>query len=187
MAPALATALLRRVAPWLAGAALVLGAGRAEAKDEFPDVIRDESGAPCPPPCILCHPTNSPTSLADAPVPTMSRRPFFEQLYALGFGRIDLGKTFSEEELRLTLQAYAALADGAVGADVTNETGNGVHDMVDLADGTNPNDGSPLCIGPKYGCGASRIEPKGDLDDYGVFLAAFAAMALLLRVRRRPQ
>ena len=187
MAPALATVLLRRVAPWLAGAALVLSAGNAEAKEEFPDVIQDETGSPCPPPCILCHPTNAPTSLADAPVVGMSERPFFEQLYALGFGRIDLGKTFSEEELRLALQAYADLQPGALGADNTNETGNDVHDMVDLADGTNPNDGSPLCIGPKYGCGASRIEPKGDLDDYGIFLAAFAAMTLLLRVRRRPQ
>jgi hypothetical protein len=107
-------------------------------------------------------------------------RPFFEQLFALGF------MPFNEMQLNASLQAYAALAEGAVGADVTNGTGNGVHDMVDLADGTNPNDGSPLCIGPNYGCGASRIEPKGDLDDYGTVLPAFAAMALLFRVRRRP-
>jgi hypothetical protein len=160
--------------------ATMLGAANAQALEEFPAVIQKATGSPCPPPCIVCHPTNSPTSLADAPMLGTGTRPFFEQLFALGF------MPFNEMQLNASLQAYAALADGAVGADVTNGTGNGVHDMVDLADGTNPNDGSPLCIGPKYGCGASRIEPKGDLDDYGTFLAAFAAMALLFRVRRRP-
>jgi hypothetical protein len=55
-----------------------------------------------------------------------------------------------------------------------------------MKEGINPNDANePLCIGPKYGCGASRLAPRGDLDDYGTFLGALAALTLVLRARRR--
>jgi hypothetical protein len=150
----------------------------ASARQEFPPVIKDFTTAPCEPRCILCHETNAPLP-GDIPLTVAEGgRPFVNNLRAL----YSEPYFFVPANLRLALQAMRDLEVADPRADAN---ANQTNDLDDITNGINPNDGSPLCIGPKYGCGASRIEPKGDLDDYGTFLAAFAAMALLLRVRRR--
>jgi hypothetical protein len=179
----------RRALAFVAAAAVWASSAPAQAKPEFPAIIQEVSGAPCEPPCLLCHETNSPSQ---API---TAQPFYVSLGAhFGF----LPPATSEEQLRLKLTEYQqagfvdadgngvcdtdAEADGVCDVDIN---GNGINDIDDLAANVNPNNDDVLCDLPAYGCGASRIEPRGNVEDYGVFLSAFAAMALLLRTRRR--
>lgn len=120
-------------------------------------------------------------------------RPFYDTL-AYNFAFVT-----GEEQLRLKLEQYSnvvvdpatpdadANANGVADNVEADVNGNGFNDIDDLAANINPNTDEELCDLPIYGCGASRIEPKGDVEDYGLFLGVFAAMALLFKVRRRQR
>ena len=173
------------------GALALLSTTAARAEPEFPAVVRDVANTPCESFCILCHATNTPTSLVDAPQP-YTGRPFYDALFHFGF-------IVGEDQLRATLGTYAATEvdanadgvcddvlptgapDGVCDVDVNR---NGINDILDLGENLNPNDDSELCDFPQYGCGA-RIEPRGEVEDYGSFLGAFLAMTLLFKTRRR--
>lgn len=184
----------RRGFAWAAAALVALCSTTAQARPEYPPIVQEVSNSPCAPPCILCHPTNSPSSAADKPQ-ALSGRPFYDTL-ALNYGWIaDTGPlrdallTYARTEVDADadgvcddVNGFNQMPDGVCDVDV-NE--NGINDIDDLADDLNPNDDTVLCEKPAYGCGASRMEPKGNVEDYGTFLGIFAAMTLLLRNRRR--
>lgn len=146
--------------------ALVLGwSARAVASPSYPNAVQKASGSPCPPPCTVCHESESGGY-------GTATKPFAESMMAVG----DL----EAEDEQLVAPAIAALKAAQIDSDA-----DGVDDVSELALGDDPNlfGEGDLC-GPQYGCGA-RVEPEGPIDGAAVALAA-GVVALMLARRRRP-
>jgi hypothetical protein len=138
---------------------------RALASSDYPEALQEASGAPCPPPCTVCHQTlNGGAGTATKPfADTMIRE-----------GDLD-GK-------KPSLVAPAVAAVSGSGAD---SDGDGFGDIAELASGWDPNArGEGDLCGPQYGCGA-RVAPGSKLDVSALALALMAAGLLLARARRR--
>lgn len=128
------------------------------ARPEFPGVVEDQLALPCAPPCDLCH--------DGGPSAATAVQPFVDALFAHGFAG-------DEATLRDALGALAAV----------DTDGDGVADVDELVDGTDPNpDGAPFCESPTptFGCLSTANRPPRAA---GALLAALGLVALV-RARR---
>ena len=148
----------------------------AAASPSYPGVIQTELAMSCPPPCTICHATNSgglsTVALSDG------GKPF-------GDAMIDAGLEYDNEDaLRAALLTLET--------DMHDSDGDGVPDIEALRADTDPNVGGNVC-GPKYGCGATIAKRKGlpgepwfqSLDPFGTGTASLVAAALLWLRRRK--
>lgn len=144
--------------------ALFAWAAPAVASDEYPAALRTATGAPCPPPCTVCHLTMN--GGAGTAV-----KPFADAMIEEGL---------DGEDESLVKSAAAKLKAAPEDSD-----GDGMDDIAELAAGRDPNvaGAGDLC-GPEYGCGA-RVEPSGALDGHALVVALGVALALGARIRRR--
>lgn len=144
--------------------ALLAWAAPATASPDYPAALRAATGAPCPPPCTVCHLTMN--GGAGTAV-----KPFAEAMIAEGL---------DGEDESLVKSAAAKLKAAPVDSD-----GDGMDDIAELAAGRDPNvSGAGDLCGPEYGCGA-RVEPSGALDGHALVLALGVALVLGARIRRR--
>lgn len=154
----------RTLKRWIATAAVLAWAAPAAASPDYPAALQDATGAPCPPPCTVCHMTMN--GGAGTVV-----KPFADAMIKAGLDGEDV------ESLKT---AVKGLESNAADSD-----GDGVNDFAELAAGRDPNVAGvgDLC-GPEYGCGA-RVEPAGELDGHALVLALGVAVVLGARIRRR--
>lgn len=146
----------------------VLGARPAHASPGYPGQLSKDLGLPCAPPCTVCHrDRNGGLYTVD--------KPFGLSMYAAGLrGQSPDGLRAAEKSLESTTPP-------------TDSDGDGVGDIQELKDGTDPNssDNANLCNeGPAYGCGA-HVAPRSRIDGLGALLGALAGFVLLVGMRRR--
>lgn len=146
---------------------LLLALGTAWASPVYPATIASELGAPCDPPCTVCHATNAGgggTVVQD-----------------FGLAMMDRGLSGGADSLAL-LSALASMS-----ADGVDSDGDGVIDVDELSVGDDPNPGGqPYCdvLTPTYGCAtAPGAGWAGVILGLGVMLRRRAGA---LRPRRRP-
>jgi hypothetical protein len=132
----------------------------ALASEVFPAVIQEAAGMPCTPSCLLCHTSNPGTIL------TYQGKPF-------GKAMKDYGVSIRQEgTVRTAFTKFAAANPAAAEG---------------LKLGLDPDDGTSLCGGPTYGCGA-HVAKDAPRDDWSGLLFVAGAMgfgALLRRTKRR--
>ncbi|HVY25311.1 MAG TPA: MYXO-CTERM sorting domain-containing protein [Polyangiaceae bacterium] len=137
----------------------------ALAVPQFPGVIARELGLDYEPPCSVCHLTNK----TGAPTVTT---PFGYALKARGF-------TEGDDTLSSALSRLAA--------DHTDSDGDGVDDVTELKNRTDPNSKTNASLtgvaDPSFGC--STTHGRGSAPGWG--LAAVAvALGLIRRSKRAP-
>jgi hypothetical protein len=146
--------------------AVVLCASPALAVPRFPGVIASELGLSYEPPCSVCHLSNK----TGAPTVTT---PFGYALKARGFSEGD--DTLSSALTRLA-------------ADHTDSDGDGVDDVTELRNDTDPNSKANASLSgvadPSFGCSTSR--PLGS-SSVPVSAIAAGAVALALILKRRAR
>jgi hypothetical protein len=147
---------------------LLVGAGTASASDSFPQHVADKLALECTPGCQLCH--------VDAKGgPARINGYFGTAARQAGLKQQDLGSL------------DAALAAMAVNMTLDSDM-DGAGDIAELLAGEDPNTkGGELCIGPKYGCGAStitRAASKRGLDPAATLAGSLLLLGLLLLRRR---
>lgn len=150
--------------PLLLSVLLSLVTGSASASSDYPSSLQSALGLSAgPPPCTLCHRTNSGGSgTAGTPFATAMRNA----------GLTGGGDTASLIRALDTLTAAS-----------TDSDGDGVPDVSELRAGTDPNASlapqlTPT-VPPRYGCGASAV------PETLVLGALIAALAPVWRRRRR--
>lgn len=135
-------------------------ASTAFAMSSYPGAIAEDLGMPCTPTCDLCH-----SSASGGGAPTT----------AFGLAMVDRGLTASTSTL-------AAALDAMIG-DAVDSDADGIMDTEALAQGLDPNGGTPYCAegaaGPSYGCLSVTASPA--TGGAGLLLG----LAALLRRRRR--
>lgn len=150
----------------LAFVATMLSNTGALASPEFPEALQSETGAPCPPPCTVCH-RDSNGGLGTVTKP---------------FGKSMIGAQLEAANTQALKSAVATLR-----SQQTDSDGDGTPDIDELEKGSDPNAGGDVTVcGPTYGCGA-RVEPRGEIDRVALsaVLLSLGAMAALGRRRRR--
>lgn len=149
---------------WLGCVWVLAFALPAHAEETFPGKIQQAAGMPCAPTCLLCH-TAIPGSIANL------KQPF--GLAVLGNGILP-GRDMNAVVAKLRTNQVDTDKDGKL-------------DVVELAQGTNPNDPDPnaeLC-GPTYGCGAHVAQaPLPTRTPVLYWLAASLGLAGLIAARR---
>jgi MYXO-CTERM domain-containing protein len=135
----------------------------ALASPAYPEALQSDTGAPCAPPCTVCHRD------ANGGFGTVVT-PFGKAMIAAGLVAAD------------TDSLKAALKD--LQTNQTDSDGDGTPDVEELSAGTDPNvaGGQPFC-GPTYGCGA-HVEPGGHADGWAALVALIALGMLALGTRR---
>jgi hypothetical protein len=161
-------------------ACAAFGAGNAAADPALPAFLDGYVKMKCTPDCTLCHndDTGGYNNLRSA---------INDGKTVNGFGYV-LENDFNLSPVSQSTWGPAVDADRAKNSDID---GDGVDDIQELMDGTDPNDPSPdstICGGggPTYGC--ARLSPKGSVD--GVASAASGAVLVLglgLMRRRRSK
>jgi len=152
----------------LAAVFVLLPARPASASPTYPGQLQKDLGMPCAPPCTFCHrDQNGGLYTVD--------KPFGLSMYGAGLrGQSPDGLRAAET----TLES----ANPPIDSD-----GDGVPDIQELKDGTDPNssaNGNVCNEGPAYGCGA-HIAPRSGVHGPGALLAALAGFVLLVGMRRR--
>ena len=169
---------LRRSAVCAAAMAMTLSwTATAPASPTYPEKLQDLLDMDCAPPCTLCH-RDFQGGLGTA------IQPFGEAMANAGLLPKDDGL------LKPTLAVledpastgFACAPDGTAPCD---SDGDGVGDVDELREGTDPNEADKDLCQVKYGCGA-RVAPKRNQHDRGTgLLGALTAIALWAHVRRR--
>lgn len=149
--------------------ALFLGTAAASASDAYPEHIATKLGLECTPGCQLCH-------LDSSGGPRKINSLFGANIRAEGAnGNADVAGIDA---------ALAKMATNKKDADMDR-----VADYDELLAGTDPNvNGGELCIGPKYGCGAStvaRAASKRGIDPAATVAGSLLLVGGLLLMRRR--
>ncbi|WP_394839230.1 hypothetical protein LVJ94_20285 [Pendulispora rubella] len=139
----------------------------AAATPNFPGAIQRDLSLNAPPPCTTCH--NNPAGGTGTVT-----QPFGMKMIARGLVPGD----------ETTLQR----ALGALDAENSDVDGDGVKDIQELRNGTDPNGSTET---PSYGCGGSisPVNPRRALPDASVILSGtlMAIGAIFLRRRRLPR
>ncbi|MEO7032974.1 MAG: thrombospondin type 3 repeat-containing protein [Polyangiaceae bacterium] len=155
--------------PLLALSAIVTLAwsSAAHAKEEFPGQIENQYKLGYQPPCSVCH-------TADNTGSATPRTAFALALRSRGL-------TGSNQTLSIALKQLEA--------DGVDSDGDGVTDIQELKDGTDPNSSGNASIKdaqePGYGCGGTPPTGRGGAMQ-GIAVALGLAWALLFRRRVRP-
>jgi hypothetical protein len=150
--------------------ALLASAATASASDTFPQRVTDDLGLECTPGCQLCH------------IDSKGGPARINQF----FGSAIKGQGLKQEDLASLDAALFAMGNSATPIDSDKD---GTGDIAELQAATDPNTvGGELCIGPKYGCGAStitRAASKRGLDPAATIAGSLIAGLGLLLLRRR--
>lgn len=148
------------------GLCVLVGAGSAHAKPEFPGIIAAQYQLSYLPPCGLCHAKGNVGS-------STVRTPFGLALRARGLtagGEDSLAQALSRLE-----------------ADAADSDGDGVSDVAELKAGTDPNSAANASLigndDPGYGCGGSP--PKPHSREASAPLLSGFVLAWILKRRRR--
>ena len=141
-------------------------AAPARASRDFPRAIEADLGAVHAPPCSICH-LNGVTGMGTVVTP------FGEAMRERGL----IGGDVTSLKVALDAMAY----------DQVDSNGNGILDVDEIRQGTDPNAGRPV---PTYGC-AVRTTATGDGPDATVALVILLGVGLggraTPRGRRGPQ
>lgn len=139
----------------------------AHAKEEFPSQIENQYTLGYQPPCSVCH-------IADNTGSATPRTAFALALRSRGL-------TGSNQTLSSALKQLEA--------DHADSDGDGVTDIQELKDGTDPNSSGNASIKdsqePGYGCGGTPPTGRGGAMQ-GIAVALGLAWTLLFRRRVRP-
>lgn len=146
-----------RALPFFLSAVVLLVARTASATPEFPDVIAEHLELASPPTCDLCHTGSQARGTV--------RTPFGVSMRSRG------AQAYDNDSVRTALDALAA--------ENKDSDGDGMGDITELKEGSNPN-GSGDTVKPEYGCAVPHV-PAG----LGWEHAAALGTVLLLGLRRR--
>ncbi len=165
-----------------AGLATLAVATSTVASPEFPAKLQEELDMECAPVCTLCHQDMSGGlgTLNDGFGDVISRAGLFAKDTSSVAPALKVLEDPTTADPPFT--AVQCPPDGTSPCDTDED---GVPDVTELREGTNPNQkGGELCL-VKYGCGA-RVEPRGPArpDGAASLLAALTMMALWVRARR---
>jgi hypothetical protein len=187
----------------IAGLVVTTATAPVAASPTFPGVIQQNYGGTCVPQCTLCHnrPEGGPghynPSLLDgAALPDQGHNrgqgTFFANLMAAAYGPGGTKLPRSPDELLTDLKL---LAKGPCSTDMSNgntglpcdSDGDGVFDMDSFKLDKDP-DGGDLCVGPKYGCGASikplPLEPNATARATAILGLLGIGLVVARRLRR---
>lgn len=160
-------------------AALSFAETSAFARPFIPDLFREAVGIPCTPHCSMCH--------IGTPGVGTARTKFVSDAINHGFDVYSYSGDLSTDVPKLQQNVTDAwLADTSSGADADRD---GINDLQELKDGTDPNDaiaGASVCgsPGPEYGC--FRVG-HGRTDGTAMALAAATLLVGIARMRRRAR
>ena len=161
----------------IAVASLALAPRPAAASPEYPGAIQSLLDMGCAPPCTICHIDNrGGRGRLDA-----AHKPFVAS--ALNDGLVALIDTSTENPSQDPKKALRRILD-QLEKDAVDSDKDGVADITELREGSDPNFANRRLPCPKYGCGA-RIDPRGGLDDGAFVAAVLTALALAAATRRR--
>lgn len=148
--------------------ALLVATTTASASEIYPGHIQEKLGSECAPSCTLCHDTMKGGA-------GTVHKPFGLAMRNAGLGIASLPQL---DAALLKLQT-----------DGTNSDSEPTPDIQEIQMGDDPNTaGGELCIGPKYGCGAStitRAASKRGLDPAATVAGSLIVGLGLLLLRRR--
>jgi hypothetical protein len=131
------------------------------ASEVFPPAIREHLGLEADPACTVCHATDEGED--DTVV-----RPFGTTMMRLG--------VHGDSDTRALIAALDVAESNRLDSDF-----DGVSDVQELRDGTDPNDGVDLPV-PQTGC---SLKPSAEAPSFASALPAIAALVIVLRSRRR--
>jgi hypothetical protein len=168
----------------LASSLAMTFAGHASARPWVPGELQKLLDMPCAPPCTLCHDVPQGGGPAD--------KPFGNAIQTAGFFPTASESADSDTALKnalsvlegATIGADGGLMAAAPGAKPTDSDNDGVPDVTELRNGSDP-DGSGSVCGPTYGC--VRVSPGNHVDGVGVVASAatlLVGIGLLRRKRR---
>jgi hypothetical protein len=186
-----------------------LAAGHAVATPGYPGVLQETLGMPCPPSCTLCHtdingginnverpfgravkglPNNlGPKQDEFLPGVLRTLENDFDDLRELaGLPPLmqEQCENYECEPARIADDEQGRWAvDDCLWLNDDNDC-DGVKDIAELREGRDPNTPGKGNLCAFYGCGASRVEPRGTLDPTA-FLAALGLAGMLGALRRR--
>lgn len=145
---------------------VVLLSAPALASPAYPEALQEATGAPCAPPCVMCH-RDSNGGYATVVTP---------------FGKAMIGAGLVAADTDTLKAALKELETNAIDSD-----GDGTPDVAEIGAGSDPNtQGDRSFCGPTYGCGA-HVEAGGHADGWAALVTLIALAALALGTRRRPR
>ena len=154
----------RRLLAALVPTLILFFAGSALGSPAYPEAVQGATGAPCPPPCTLCHrDTNG------------------------GFGTVVtlFGKAMTDAGLVAADEGSLESALKQLETNQVDSDGDGTPDVAEIGAGTDPNaEGDGSFCGPTYGCGA-HVEPAGRADGWAALVTLLSLASIALGVRRR--
>jgi MYXO-CTERM domain-containing protein len=166
----------------------------ASALPTFPGYLQNTLQMECAPTCLLCHTDpegESDTVKVGVYVPGVGEGVFVQNLIAHGNGAISAVRNPSEAEFAVALQSLRVdpCDSTAPGTPPCDSDGDGKFDVDELVASQDPDNSrpdAPLCIGPRYGCGAhvAATPASKHLPDATALLAAFGVALMLVRRRR---
>lgn len=155
----------------------VFGAPVASAHPDAPKYVQDHYGLSCTPPCLLCHSNpNGGPYFRDAITPTgQAVSGFIITLYTHGFVPDNAHTGWDV--------AFTAIEQQKIDTDQ-----DGIPDIQELRDGTDPNDGqnpnAQICgNGPTYGC--VRVARGTSVDGDALLVSGVVLLAGIALARRR--
>lgn len=191
------------VAAGIAAMALVLGVALpAAAEATFPAAVQKEVGSTCSPQCTLCHTTETggrenlkPNPLTtDGYMPRMLPGGRGEGSFIANLMVVNNHKLPSSDvSIQGALKLMAKMPCNSTGPQPCDSDGDGMIDTDELKkdrdpDNANDKDGD-LCVGPKYGCGATISalprESSATREAAAVMSLLGVGLVLLRRARRR--
>jgi hypothetical protein len=144
----------------------------AAARPWVPGELQHILDMPCVPPCTLCHDPPQGGGPAD--------KPFGLTIQGAGFFPSAHDSADSDNALKAALTMLEG--NPAMNIPPQDSDEDGVPDVTELRNGTDPNRAGVGICGPTYGC--VRVAARGRIDDVGV-AASFAVIALGGLARRR--